>query len=74
MSNERKKIRSAVSREQAESYLLTSLVAFAATVILTRARPTGALLLPVPVFGDYGYPATIGFLAYPACLPAMVPE
>ena len=31
------KIRSAVRRDQAESYLLTSLVAFAATVIVTRA-------------------------------------
>ena len=36
MSDEQKPIRTAVSREQAESYLLTSLVAFAATVILTR--------------------------------------
>jgi hypothetical protein len=37
MSNDSKKIRSAVRREQAENYLLTSLVAFAVTVIATRA-------------------------------------
>ena len=37
MSKERTKIRSTVRRDQAESYLLTSLVAFAATVIVTRA-------------------------------------
>jgi len=36
MSNERKKIRSAVRRDHAESYMLISLVAFAVTVIATR--------------------------------------
>jgi hypothetical protein len=36
MSNEQKKTRSVVRRSHAESYLLTSLVAFAASVILTR--------------------------------------
>jgi hypothetical protein len=36
MKNERMKIRSAVRRERADNYLLTSLVAFAVTVILTR--------------------------------------
>jgi hypothetical protein len=36
MSNEQRKIRSAVRRDRAESYLLTSLVAFAVTVIATR--------------------------------------
>jgi len=37
MGNEQVKIRSIVRRENAEDYLLTSLVAFAATVIFTRA-------------------------------------
>jgi hypothetical protein len=37
MSNEPKKNRSVVRRSHAESYLLTSLVAFAASVVLTRA-------------------------------------
>jgi hypothetical protein len=36
MSNEQKKVRSAVRRDHAESYSLTSLVAFAVTVIITR--------------------------------------
>ena len=36
MSNEQKKIRSAVRRDHSENYVLTSLVAFGATVILTR--------------------------------------
>jgi hypothetical protein len=36
MSNKRKKTRSAVRRDRAENYLLISLVAFCATVILTR--------------------------------------
>ena len=36
MRQKQKKIRSAVRRDQAESYLLTSLVGFAATVIITR--------------------------------------
>jgi hypothetical protein len=36
MSQKQKKIRSAVSRDHAETYLLTSLVAFAVTVIATR--------------------------------------
>ena len=36
MSQNQKKIQGAVRRNQAESYLLTSLVAFAATVIVTR--------------------------------------
>jgi hypothetical protein len=36
MGNEQKKTRSAVRRDYAESYLLTSLVAFAVTVIATR--------------------------------------
>jgi len=36
MSSEQRKIRSPVRRNRAESYLLTSLVAFAATVIITR--------------------------------------
>jgi len=36
MSRNQKKIRSAVRRDHAENYLLTSLVAFAVTVILTR--------------------------------------
>ncbi|HUW13649.1 MAG TPA: hypothetical protein VM537_28255, partial [Anaerolineae bacterium] len=37
MGGEHKKVRSPVRRDQAESYLLTSLVAFGATVIVTRA-------------------------------------
>lgn len=37
MSNEQQKIRSIVRRENAEGYLLTSLVAFAVAVIFTRA-------------------------------------
>ncbi len=37
MSNEQKRIRTAVKRNHAENYLLTSLVAFAVTVIFTRA-------------------------------------
>jgi hypothetical protein len=37
MSKEQKTIRSAVRRDQAENYMLTSLVAFAVTVIVTRA-------------------------------------
>lgn len=37
MSNEQKEVRSAVRRDHAEDYLLTSLVAFAVTVIFTRA-------------------------------------
>jgi hypothetical protein len=37
MSNQQKKTRSAVRRDHAEEYLLTSLVAFAVSVILTRA-------------------------------------
>ncbi len=37
MSNEQKKIQSAVRRELAENYLLTSLLAFVITVIFTRA-------------------------------------
>jgi hypothetical protein len=37
MSHEQKKILSAVRREHAEDYILTSLVAFGATVIFTRA-------------------------------------
>lgn len=37
MSNRRKKIRSAVRRDQAENYLLISLVSFGVAVILTRA-------------------------------------
>jgi len=37
MSNEQKKIRSAVRRDQAEDYMLTSLVAFSVTVISVRA-------------------------------------
>ena len=36
MRGEQKKLRSAVHRDQAESYLLTSLVSFGVTVILTR--------------------------------------
>ena len=36
MNNEQRKIRSAVRRDQAESYMLTSLVAFAVTVVVTR--------------------------------------
>jgi hypothetical protein len=36
MSNNHKKIRSAVKCDQAENYLLTSLVAFGVTVIITR--------------------------------------
>jgi predicted transcriptional regulator len=36
MSNEQKKIRSAVRRDHAENYILTCLVAFAVTVIVTR--------------------------------------
>ena len=36
MSNEQKKIRSAVRRDHAEDYMLTSLVAFGVTVISTR--------------------------------------
>lgn len=36
MSNEQQKIRSIVRRENAEGYLLTSLIAFAVVVILTR--------------------------------------
>jgi len=36
MSNNQKKIRSAVRRDHAENYLLTSLIAFGVTVILTR--------------------------------------
>jgi hypothetical protein len=36
MSNKGRRVRSAVRRDQAESYLLTSLVAFAVTVIATR--------------------------------------
>jgi hypothetical protein len=36
MSTERKRIRSAVRRDRAENYMLTSLVAFAVTVIVTR--------------------------------------
>ena len=36
MNNEQKKIRSAVRHDQAENYILTCLVAFAATVIVTR--------------------------------------
>ena len=36
MSNERKKIRSTVRRDHAENHILTSLVAFAVTVIVTR--------------------------------------
>jgi len=36
MSNEQRKIRSAVRRDQAEDYILTSLVAFAVTVICVR--------------------------------------
>lgn len=36
MSHQNKKIRSAVRRDRAENYLLTSLVAFAVTVIFTR--------------------------------------
>jgi hypothetical protein len=36
MSNNHNKIRSAVRRDQAENYLLTSLVAFGVTVIITR--------------------------------------
>lgn len=36
MSTERKRIRLAVRRDHAENYLLTSLVAFAVTVIVTR--------------------------------------
>jgi hypothetical protein len=37
MMNEQTKIHSAVRREQAERYILTSLIAFAITVIVTRA-------------------------------------
>jgi hypothetical protein len=36
MSNQQKKIRSAVRRDHAENYILTCLVAFAVTVIVTR--------------------------------------
>jgi hypothetical protein len=36
MSNEQKKVRSAVRRDHAENYVLTSLVAFGITVIFTR--------------------------------------
>jgi len=36
MNNEQKRIRSAVRRDHAENYMLTSLVAFAVTVIATR--------------------------------------
>jgi hypothetical protein len=37
MNNDQKKIRSAVRRDHAEDYLLTSLVAFAVTIVFTRA-------------------------------------
>jgi hypothetical protein len=37
MNTEQKRIRSAVRRDHAENYILTSLVAFAVTVIVTRA-------------------------------------
>jgi hypothetical protein len=37
LNNQRTKIRSAIRRDQAETYILTSLVAFAITVIVTRA-------------------------------------
>ncbi len=37
MNNDQKKIRSAVRRYHAEDYLLTSLVAFAVTIVFTRA-------------------------------------
>jgi hypothetical protein len=36
MKNDQKEIRSAIRRDQAEGYILTSLVGFAATVIVTR--------------------------------------
>ena len=36
MSQKHKKVRAAVRRDRAENYILTSLVAFAVTVIATR--------------------------------------
>ncbi len=49
MSSEKKKIRSIVRRERAESYLFTSLVAFGLTVIVTRV---GLQLTGFPQLGN----------------------
>jgi hypothetical protein len=50
MRNKQNKIRSMVRRNHAENYILTSLVAFAVTVILTREF---LQLTGFPQIGDY---------------------